>query len=126
MRLFKTLLIAMGFLLELGGSALAQQQVDVHDSQAVTFYFHATPVQEKALDKYAKEELDKAKKTGVAVEPRVALLPGMVVISLEHVALCDWSRGCPLFVFRDIAKAPPLKVIPIKTFQSPTARKVPF
>ena len=106
---FTTLLIVVSLLLAKLGSAQAQQQVDPHDSQALTFYFHTTPVQEKALNKYVRPELDKAEKGNRPVEPRVAMLPGMIVISLESVLLCDWLRGCPVLVFRDITKAPVLK-----------------
>ena len=106
---FKTLLSVMILLLGGAAPALAQQEVDPHDSQAVTFYFHTSPVQEKALKKYAKADLDKAQKAGQVVEPRVSLLPGMIIISLEAAALCDWAKGCPLLVFRDITKAPSLQ-----------------
>ena len=93
----------------LPGGALAQQQVAPHDSQAITFYAHTTPVQEKAIAKYAKPLLDKAVKGGHPVEPRVANLPAMIIISLESVHVCDWAKGCPLLVFRDITKAPTLQ-----------------
>lgn len=106
---FTTLLTVVTFLLAQFVPAHAQQQVDVHDSQALTFYFHTTPVQDKALNKYVRPELDKAEKGHRPVEPRVAMLPGMIVISLESVLLCDWLRGCPVLVFRDITKAPVLK-----------------
>ena len=106
MRLFMTLL---GLLLLLCRPAAAQQQVDPHDQQALTFYFHSTPRQEAALDKYARADLDKAVKGGHPVEVRVCELPGMIVISLESVGLCDIKRGCPVLVFRDITKPPVLQ-----------------
>ena len=91
------------------GTALAQEQVPEHDAQALTFYAHTNPAEEAAINKYARADLDKAVKGGHPVEPRVARLPAMVVISLESVHICDWSRGCPLLVFRDIQKAPTFK-----------------
>lgn len=89
--------------------AAAQQQVDPRGRQMLTFYFHTTPVQDKALDKFAHAELTKAEQAGRPVETRTAMLPGMILISLESVAICDWQRGCPLLIFRDIAKAPSLQ-----------------
>ena len=106
MRLFMTLLV---LLLLQCPPAVAQQQVDPHDQQALTFYFHSTPLQEKALGRFARDDLDKAAKRGRPVEVRVCELPGMIVISLESVALCDIKRGCPLLVFRDITKPPVLQ-----------------
>ena len=110
MRLSKTLLTAGLLALGLdGNTAFAQQQVAPHDRQALTFYFQTTPLQETALDKYAHADLAKALQAGHPVEPRVSLLPGMIVISLESVSICDRKRGCPLLVFRDITKKPTLQ-----------------
>ncbi len=106
MRLF----MALGFLVALlwNGSARAQQQVDPHDRQMLTFYFHTTPLQDKALDKFAHQDLVRAEQAGRPVEPRVAMLPGMILISLESVTICDSDKGCPLLIFRDITKPPTL------------------
>ena len=84
----KTLLAALVFALQIyGGSAAAQQQVTPHERQILTFYFHTTPLQDKALDKYAHAELAEALAAGHPVEPRVAMLPAMIVISLESVTI---------------------------------------
>jgi len=109
MPLFMTLFLVLGLMLGSGKTAHAQQQVDPHDRQMLTFYFHTTTLQDQALDKYAHAELQKAEQAGRPVEPRVAMLPGMVVISLESVTICDRKRGCPLLVFRDITQKPTLK-----------------
>jgi hypothetical protein len=107
MRLFMTLL----FLVTLApfSQALAQQQVDPHDRQMLTFYFHTSSQQDAALDKFAHDELTKAEQAGRPVEPRVAMLPGMILISLESVTICNTKIGCPLLIFRDITKLPTLK-----------------
>ncbi len=109
MSLFMTLFLVLGLTLGTCGKAAAQQQVDPHDRQMLTFYFHTSILQDQAMDKYAHAELQKAEKAGFPVEPRVAMLPGMVIISLESVTICDRKRGCPLLIFRDITKQPTFK-----------------
>jgi hypothetical protein len=61
-----------------------------------------------ALERYAKPQLAKANAAGRPAQPRVALLGGTTLISLESLALCDRVKGCPLLVFRDITKRPVL------------------
>jgi hypothetical protein len=107
--LTKTLLALLMPVVIWGHTALAQEQVAPHDRQMLTFYFHPSPAQDKALDHYAHADLQKAEKAGYPVEARTAMLPGMIIISLESITLCDRVRGCPLLVFRDIAKAPTLQ-----------------
>lgn len=109
MNAIKNFFILVALLLGSSPYALAQQQVDPHDRQMLTFYFYTSSRQDAALDKYARAELDKAEAAGRPVEPRVAMLPGMILISLESVAICDRVQGCPLMIFRDITKAPTLK-----------------
>lgn len=84
-------------------------QDNPRDRQMLTFYFWPSAMDEKMVQKYAADEIAKAKAAKRPILPRVALLPGMTLISLESVAICTLQKGCPLLVFRDMAKAPTLK-----------------
>lgn len=79
------------------------------DRQMLTFYFWPSVMDSAAVKKYAKDEIAKAVAAKRPILPRVALLPGMTLISLESVAICDSAKGCPLLVFRDMTKPPTLK-----------------
>ena len=106
--IFKTLAIILALIPPLTARA-ATPPDNPSDHQMLTFYVLPSVLQENALKKFAKEELAKAKSTGTPIEPRVAMLPAMIVISLESVDICDWVKGCPLLVFRDIKGVPSLK-----------------
>ena len=91
-------------------TAYAQTPPDnPRDRQMITFYVWPSALDMTGVKKYAKEEIAKATAANRPILPRVAMLPGMTVISLESVAICDSAKGCPLLVFRDIAKSPTLK-----------------
>ena len=92
------------------GQARGKQSLDnPKDRQMLTFYFWPSALDDTAVQKYAAEEIAKAKAAQRPILPRVAMLPGMTLISLESVAICTLEKGCPLLVFRDMAKAPTLK-----------------
>lgn len=75
----------------------------------LTFYVWPSALDDAAIKKYAKNEIAQAIAAKRPILPRVAMLPGMTIISLESVAICDLTKGCPLLVFRDMAGAPTLK-----------------
>lgn len=62
-----------------------------------------------AAERWGAKYFAKATAAGHPIIPRVARTNSTVLISLESVAICDRAKGCPLLVFRDVAKAPVLE-----------------
>ncbi|MDA8232686.1 MAG: hypothetical protein M0006_15235 [Magnetospirillum sp.] len=92
-------------------SISANAAADGPEKQLAPFFFPGSAPELAAVERYAARDLRRAKAAGRPIDVIVAIAGGSTLIVLESVAICERIHGCPMLVFRDIAKPPVLSTM---------------
>lgn len=89
-------------------SITAQAETVVGHRIFADFGFDPSTPEIDAAERAVPELFAKAKAASHPITMKVARSDATTLISLESVVICERAKGCPLLVFRDIAKKPVL------------------
>jgi hypothetical protein len=99
----------LGMALALAVATPAGAAVPLQDRQMVVFYTLPSINQIDAAHRSAPGLFAKARATHRPIEIKTAMAGGLILLSLQSVAICNRDRGCPLLVFTNIFQPPVLR-----------------
>ncbi len=107
-RMMAGLALAWALAWPVAGASGAAAAVPLKDRQMVVFYVDPSINQINAAHNYAPETFARAKAAGWPVTIKSAMAGGLILLSLQSVAVCNRVKGCPLLVFTNIFQPPVL------------------